>query len=94
MPEAAYGEHISIDGLRLFRWVLLGTIAFAAACSAAVIGGLVAQRHAIARCTETPPDLPRALKRASEVSVDWTLIPPRYACVYQTRRGIVRRPPP
>jgi hypothetical protein len=79
----------------IFRWVVLGTIGFLVAVPGVVAGGLVAQRHAMNRCIETPPGFPKSLSRAgTEVTVDWTLLPPRYTCVYATPGSIVRRPPP
>jgi hypothetical protein len=65
--------------------VLIGA---AAACSA------VAHQRATSRCSLTPPDLPRKLRRANAIRVERKVFPFSYRCVYVTPDDIVRRPPP
>jgi hypothetical protein len=57
--------------------------------------GARAQDRAMTRCATTPPGFPRRLSRAATgVTVEWKVFPFRYDCVYETRDGIVLRPPP
>jgi hypothetical protein len=62
------------------------------------VGGALAARaqdRAMTRCATSPPGFPRRLSRAATgVIVEWKVFPFRYDCVYETREGIVRRPPP
>jgi hypothetical protein len=79
---------------RILRWVVAVSVGVVVAVPATLAAGLAAQRYAMERCTLTPPRFPKALSRATEVTVDWTLVPPRYVCVYITPNAIIRRPPP
>jgi hypothetical protein len=81
-PEPRLRTLFALLGLAL---VLIGA---AAACSAVV------QERAMSRCGGTPPDLPRKLRRADGVTVEWKVFPFSYRCVYVTPEDIVRRPPP
>lgn len=76
------GRLLALLGLAV---ILIGA---AAACSA------VAQQRAMSRCGLTPPDLPRKLRRAESIRVEWKVFPFSYRCVYVTPDDIVRRPPP
>jgi len=86
---------VSLAGTRVLRLVIVAALAVALSPSAAVVAVLAGQRHAMARCTATPPGFPRKLSRAGVgVTVEWRLLPPKYTCVYVTPDDIVRRPPP
>jgi hypothetical protein len=86
---------VSLAALHVTRWAVIGSLGLVVSIGAAVGAVVAGQRHAMARCTATPPNFPRKLSRAATgVSVEWKLLPPKYTCVYVTPDGIVRRPPP
>jgi hypothetical protein len=80
--------------MRRVSLVAAAAITLVVAAVSLALAGVQLQNRALDKCGATPPKLPKRLSHASGVSVDWTVPPFRYSCVYHLPGGNVERQAP